>query len=308
MVRHLPSLSSVRVFEAAARKLSFTLAAEELGMTQAAVSYQIRLLEQQVGAQLFLRHARGVVLTELGQRITPRVTDALDLLNDVFSDELHQEQETLLVSTTNGFAALWLVPRLDDLRRQYPSLVVKVETTDRIVDFAMEAVDVAIRAGQGNWPGLIARKIQDVDYTPMLSPALSQLIGPLVEPADMLRFPLIDSENPWWLDWFTIHDLPIDHLKAQTAPSLNTQIFSASAALDGLGVALLTPAYHQRALLDGKLIRPFSESRQSGWSYWITYPESRRRSKKIATFQRWLQSTTAGGAPSPSPSTAASCA
>lgn len=263
-------------------------------MTQAAVSYQVRLLEQQVGAQLFLRHARGVVLTELGQRIAPRVTDALDLLNDAFSDELQQEQETLLVSTTNGFAALWLVPRLDELRRQYPSLVVKVETTDRVVDFSIEAVDAAIRAGKGNWPGLIARKIQEVDYTPMLSPALSQRLGPLVRPADILRFPLIDSAHPWWLDWFAAHDLPLDYLKAQTAPSLNTQIFGASAALDGLGVALLTPAYHQRALLDGKLIRPFSESRQSGWSYWITYPESRRHSKKIATFQRWLQSTTTG--------------
>lgn len=289
MFQRLPSLSSVRVFEAAARKLSFTLAAHELGMTQAAVSYQIRLLEQQVGAQLFLRHPRGVALTALGQRIAPRITDALHLLQDAFGDELPHEQEVLQVSTTNGFAALWLVPRLDDLRRQHPWLVVKVETTDRVVDFATEAVDVTIRAGEGQWPGLIARKIQDVHYAPMLSPELNRRLGPVATPADILRFPLIDPAHPWWLAWFTAHGLPLEILKAQAAPSLSTQIFSVSAALDGLGVALLTPEYHQRALQDGRLIQPFAATRESDWSYWIAYPESRRRSRKIVTFERWLQ-------------------
>ena len=292
--RQLPSLASVRVFEAAARKLSFTLAAQELGMTQAAVSYQIRLLEQQVGAQLFLRHPRGVALTELGLRVAPRVTDALDLLQDAFQDELQQEQEILRVSTTNGFAALWLVPRLDDLHRQHPWLVVNVETTDRVVNFSTEAVDVAIRAGRGEWAGLIARKIQELYYAPMLSPALNRRLGPLARPADILRFPLIDPAHPWWLAWFTAHDLPTDTLKAQAAPSFSTQIFSAPAALDGLGVALLTPAYHHRALQDGSLIQPFEEMRESDWSYWLVYPEGRRRSKKIATFERWLQAAVSG--------------
>jgi len=288
MSRKLPSLSTIRVFEAVARKLSFTRAADELGMTQAAVSYQIKLLEGQVGRQLFLRQPRGAVLTEAGQRIAPLVTDAFDLLQDAFADELQQEQETLNVSTTNGFSALWLVPRLADFHRVHPWLVVKVETTDRTVDFSAEAVDVAIRAGNGDWPGLVTKKVMDVHFAPMLSPKLANRLGDMVAPGDLLRFPLIDPGNSWWQSWFDAHNLPTETLRMQATPSMGTQIYSLSAALDGQGVALLTPAYHRRALNEGSLVQPFPELQAKDWSYWLAYPENRRRSKKVKAFEDWL--------------------
>lgn len=288
MSRQLPSLSSVRVFEAVARKLSFTLAAQELGMTQAAVSYQIKLLEGQLGGQLFLRRPRGVVLTEAGQRIVPRVTEALDLLHEAFQSELQREAETLHVSTTNGFAALWLVPRLDEFHQNHPWLIVKVETTDRVVDFAAEAVDIAIRAGRGHWPGLVARKVHDLHFAPMMSPALARRLGDVMVPEDILRLPLIDPGHPWWRAWFESHRLPIEALEKPASPSMGTQIYSLSAALEGQGVALLTPAYHRRALREGSLVQPFPELKEKEWSYWIAYPESRRRSRKIKIFEEWL--------------------
>lgn len=113
----------------------------------------------------------------------------------------------------------------------------------------------------------------------MLSPELNGRLGPLTTPADVLRFPLIDPGHPWWLAWFQTYQLPIEALEAQNTPSLGTQIFSASAALDGLGVAMLTPAYHRRSLRDGKLTQPFSATQERGWSYWLAYPESRRLAK-----------------------------
>lgn len=288
MSDHLPSLAAIRVFEAAARHLSFTRAASELGMTQAAVSYQIKLLEARVGSPLFLRRPREVVLTEAGQRLAPEVNRAFDILREAFVDLGQREHGTLIVNTMHTFAAQWLAPRLGIFQLMHPEVAVRLETTERMVDFAREEVDVVVRAGKGVWPGLAATRLLDVRFTPMLSPALAASIGGVREPADILKLPLLDSKDPWWISWLNANGLPLDILKTQTMPSLNMQILDAAAAMSGHGVTLLTPAYFQKELADGRLIQPFDQVIDEGNSYWLAYPEARRNVPKIKAFRDWI--------------------
>lgn len=289
MTDHLPPLAAVRVFEAAARHLNFTRAAEELGMTQAAVSYQIKLLEERVGAPLFLRRPRELLLTETAQRLAPDLGRAFELLRDAFAD-VAREDGTLTVNTMHTFAAQWLAPRLGTFQLLHPQVAVRLETTSRLVDFVREEVDLVIRAGKGVWPGLVAHKLLDVRFTPMLSPRLAASIGGVKEPADLIKLPLLDARDPWWVTWLQRHDLPLDVLDLQTAPSLNMQALDAEAAMADLGVALLTPAYYRNELAAGRLIQPFELVIDEGNGYWLAYPEARRNVPKIKKFRDWIVS------------------
>jgi LysR family glycine cleavage system transcriptional activator len=284
----LPPLAAIRVFEAVARRMSFTRAAEELGMTQAAASYQIRLLEERLGAPLFLRRPRELVLTEAGERLAPRTTEAFDLLRETFARFADPDVETLTVNTMHTFAAQWLAPRLGAIQLRHPTMAVRLETTNRIVDFAREEVDVVVRAGMGKWPGLAASKLLDVRFTPMLSPRLAATIGGVRKHADILKLPLIDAGDPWWTSWLTAHGLPIEILSSQLSLAMSSQAIDASAAMAGLGVALLTPAYYRQELADGRLIQPFDEVMEEPSAYWLAYPESRRNVPKIKAFRDWI--------------------
>lgn len=288
MSDHLPSLAAIRVFEAAARHLSFTRAAAELGMTQAAVSYQIKVLEERVGAPLFLRRPREVALTEAGQRLAPEVSRAFDILREAFVELGEREHGTLIVNTMHTFASQWLAPRLGIFQLHHPEIAVRLETTQRLVDFTREEVDVVVRAGKGQWPGLSTTKLLDVRFTPVLSPQLAATIGGVHEPADILKLPLLDSEDPWWIIWLDTYGLPHDVLKQQSAPSINLQSFYAAAAIAGRGVSLITPEYFQQELADGRLIQPFDKVIDEGNAYWLAYPESRRNVPKIKAFRDWI--------------------
>lgn len=288
MSANLPPLAAVRVFEAAARLLSFTRAAAELGMTQAAVSYQIKLLEERVGTPLFLRRPREVALTEAGQRLAPEITRGFDILREAFADLGEGEGGTLIVNTMHTFAAQWLAPRLGIFQLRHPRIGVRLETTHRLVDFNREEVDVVIRAGMGQWPGLVAIKLFDARFTPMLSPGLAASIGGIHEPADILKLPLLDSTDPWWLRWLDAYGLPHDVLRDQKTPSMNLQTFDAIAAMAGQGVTLLTPEYFQRELAEGRLIQPFERVIEEGTAYWLAYPENRRNVPKIRAFRDWI--------------------
>jgi len=289
MSEYLPPLAAIRAFEAAARHLSFTRAAEELGMTQAAVSYQIKLLEERIGEPLFLRRPRDLALTEIGQRLAPEMARAFDILRDAFG-ELAREEGTLTVNTMHTFASQWLAPRLGRFQLLQPQVAVRLETTNRVIDFAREEIDVVIRSGQGVWPGLVSHKLLDVRFTPMLSPRLAASIGGVKEPADILKLPLIDSKDPWWVTWLDAHGLPVSILAEQTAPSLSMQALDAEAAMADMGVALLTPAYYRVEIATGRLIQPFERVIDEGQSYWLAYPESRRNVPKIKRFRDWIVS------------------
>lgn len=284
----LPSLAAIRVFEAAARHLSFTRAAAELGMTQAAVSYQIKLLEERLGAPLFLRRPRALALTEAGQWLAPRTSEAFELLREAYSRFGERESATLIVNTMHTFAAQWLSPRLGKFQLLHPRIAVRMETTQRLVDFSREEVDVVVRSGKGKWEGLASLKLVDVRFTPMLSPELAKAVGGLKTPADLLKVPLLDPLDPWWERWFEIHQLPLSALNRENAPSILLQTITAGAAMAGAGAALLIPEFFELEMAAGRLIAPYETVSEDGNAYWLAYPESRRNVPKIKAFRDWI--------------------
>lgn len=284
----LPPLAAIRCFEAAARHGSFTRAAAELGMTQAAMSYQIKILEDRVGRPLFLRGARGVTLTEAGRRLAPTVSDAFTRLRGAFEELGETAEGVLSLSVLNAFAANWLVPRLGAFQLANPRIAVRLDVSSEVVDFAREEIDVGIRTGPGEWPGLLAQRLFPVAYTPMLSPGLLQAAGPIEHPADLLKLPLIDPFDTWWVDWFVEAGVAAPDLSRRTEMQLFYQNLAGSAALAGHGVAMLTPAFFAGELASGRLVQPFAFVRRPGNHYWLVYPEARRRSPKIRAFRDWL--------------------
>lgn len=288
MVSQLPPLQAIRAFEAAARHASFTKAANELGMTQAAVSYQIKVLEERIGTPLFLRKPRQVALTETGQRLAPAITEAFALIGDAYAAARGGADGLLCISTVQTFASNWLARHLGSFQIAHPSLAVRLDTSSHMVDFAREAVDLGIRSGGGNWPGLAAHLLFRADFTPMLSPKLTESIGGVKTPADLLRLPILDPEDAWWKAWFVAAGLPPDDLTRRTGSSMGSQASLGSAAMAGHGVAILTRALFAAELGDGRLIQPFDISGDDGHAYFLVYPESRRNVPKIKAFREWI--------------------
>jgi LysR family glycine cleavage system transcriptional activator len=275
--------------------LSFTRAAEELGMTQAAVSYQIKYLEERLGSPLFLRGPRGVQLTEAGRRLAPAVATAFAALRAAFADLGDSADGVLNVTATNTFASNWLVPRLGCFQVEHPEIAVRLDVSSRMVDLAREELDIGIRSGTGGWPGLVAHRLMESDYTPMLSPRLLEKHGPLERPADLLKLPLIDPTDPWWSDWFSAAGVEPPDFSRRTEMRVGAQNLAAQAALAGTGAAILTPAFYTAELADGRLMQPFPLVRSAGSSYWLVYLEGRKRAPKIRAFRDWILGEVADG-------------
>src|SRR3569623_1289814 len=285
---NLPSLAAIRVFEAASRLMSFTKAAAELGMTQAAVSYQIKLREERLGAPLFLRQPRALALTSAGQWLAPRTNEAFELLRSAYAQFGERESATLIVNTMHTFAAQRLSPRLGKFQLQHPKIAVRLETMQRLVDFTREEVDVVVRSGKGRWDGLSTLKLVDVRFTPMVSPELAAKVGGLKTHVDLLKVPLLDPLDAWWDKWFAVHKLPLDALDRENAPNISLQTITASAAMAGAGAALLTPEFFELEIAAGRLIAPYDVLAEEGDAYWLAFPESRRNVPKIKAFRDWI--------------------
>jgi LysR family glycine cleavage system transcriptional activator len=288
MYRNLPPLAAVRVFEAAARHASFTRAAEELGMTQAAVSYQIKTLEERVGAPLFLRRPRQVELTDTGLRLAAASTRALDILAAAFGRMREDAAGKLTISTVPTLATNWLAPRLGLFQLANPSVAVRLETSPRYVDFTREDVDVAIRVGDGNWPGLAAHALLPTIFTPMLSPELAASIGGINEPADLLRLPILTPTDPWWGQWLVAAGVSPEGLRGRPQNEMGSQANEARAAMAGQGVAILTPFFFTSELASGRLMQPVDLVCEDDAAFWLVYPQGRRNLPKISAFCSWI--------------------
>ena len=284
----LPPLPAIRVFEAVARHLSFTKAAQELGMTQAAASYQIKLLEERIGAPLFLRRPKQIELTEPGQRLAPAVSEAFAILGQAYAAARGGADGLLCVTTVLTFASNWLAQHLGSFQLAHPALAVRLDTSSRLTDFAREDVDLAIRSGDGKWPGLEAHKLLDADFTPMLSPKLAASIGGVREPADLLRLPILDPGDIWWTQWFQAAGVTGHDLAKRPGSSMGAQAYEANAAMAGHGVAILTRALFKNEIADGRLIQPFDLVGDDGHAYWLVYPTARRNVPKIRAFRDWI--------------------
>jgi LysR family glycine cleavage system transcriptional activator len=283
----LPPLSAIRAFEAAARHRSFTRAAEELGMTQAAVSYQIRLLEDRVGTPLFKRLPRQVTLTDAGLRLAPAVTEAFETLRSAFDGVGANVDHRLAVSVLPTIAAHWLVPRLGRFQAAHPQIALQLDTSNDVVDFTRDAFDLAIRSGLGDWPDLEAHPLMGSHFTPVCSPQLLQG-RQVAAPADILALPLIGPGDPWWKEWFAAAGLgPVD-VSDRPGPTLYTQQFEGMAAMAGQGVALVNPHFFAADIAAGKLVQLFDLVVEAKRGYWLVYPKARRRSPKIRAFRDWV--------------------
>ncbi len=268
--------------------MSFTKAGEELGLTQTAVSYQIKLLEETIGEPLFLRRPRQVSLTDAGERLAPKLTEAFALMNDALASVGAALSETLSIHSTATFAQQWLSRHIGNFQLKHPTIAVRLATSATLIDFTREAADLAIRWGTGNWPGLTAHRIMRMDFTPMLSPKLAEEAGGIREPADLLNLPIISAGDEWWGQWFTAAGIADPGLEKFPRNEFGTQTMDASIALAGQGVAILNPGHFGEDIAAGRLYQPFSLMCNDGRDYWLVYPDSRRNVPKIRAFRTWI--------------------
>ena len=284
----LPPLNAVRAFEAAARHESFTRAAEELCVTQGAVSHQVKALETELAIKLFNRERQRLIITEAGREYLNVVRDALDRIA-VGTERLLQRQSggVLTVSTSPDFAAKWLVHRLGHFAEAHADVDLRISATLHHVDFAREEVDLAVRHGDGNWPGLETVRLSAEQLFAVCSPKLLSGRRRLEKVADVLKFPLIhlDSRADWtkWLQGLGVDDADVSH-----GPVLNRASMVIDAAINGQGIALARTTLAAWDLIHGRLVRPFPDSMPVARTYWIVCPKATATFPKIATFREWL--------------------
>ena len=287
-MRNLPPLAAIRVFEAAARHENFTAAAAELGMTQAAVSYQVRVLEERAGQALFRRERKRVVLTDTGRRVAGDLTRALDTIDESFAQLRRDDAATLTVSTTQTFANTWLAWRLGGYQMANPDMAVRMTAEDALSDFVRDAADIAIRSGLGPWQGVHADLLFRVTFTPMCSPAYLAGRGGKLAPEDLLTLPLIGPDDPWWTYWLGEAGVDVTEPPGRGGIRLDSQASEGHAAMAGQGVAMLTPFLWRNDIADGRLVCPFAQVSSRGYGYWLVAPEHRRNVPKIRRFRDWL--------------------
>ena len=282
-------LSAIRIFEAAARLKSFTRAAEELGVTQAAVSWQVKALEKRLDQALFQRLPREVVLTPSGERLARAASEAINLLRAAVSDLTETGEGVLAITTVNSLAAHWLAPRIGAFQVAHPRIAVRLETSNRLVDLAHDSIDVAIRAGAGDWPGMEAKFLFHNIQTPLCTPQMRDSLGGLARPEDLLTAPRIGSEDEWSVWFQTAGVISAQGPTEPTRLMADTQTLEVASALGGQGVALGSPILFAAEIAAGRLVRPFEAVMPlGGGGYWLVYPQDRRRSPKIAAFRDWL--------------------
>lgn len=287
--RHqLPPLAAIRAFEAAARHRNFSRAAAELAMTQAAVSYQIKVLEERVGTTLFNRHAKGVSLTPIGDRLFRQSRQSLDILRDAYAEARGEDQQTLTVSVVPTFAMTILTQRLDRFQSRHPEIGVRLSMNHDAGDLVSSDIDVGIHCGLGNQPGISAQMLFNLAFTPMLSPALAATIGGVKRPGDLLKLPVIEASDPWWRIWLDAAGLKGVEIPNNLNLRSGSQIFEARAAIAGQGVGILTPAFYAEEVANGQLIQPFDLVCELPEGYYFQCLESRRNSRKIRLFRDWI--------------------
>lgn len=297
MNQPLPGLTGLRAFEAAARHLSFARAAEELHVTPTAISHQIRKLEDQLGLKLFQRRIRAVDLTREGEAYLPSVRAAFEDLR-VATAKLRAIQPggAVTVSTTTSLAAKWLLPRLADFQSQHPDIEVRLTTTTRLVDMVADGIDLGIRYGRGNWPGMAAEWLMAEDIFPVCSPALLTGAKPLRHPEDLAQHTLLHlSLYPdEWQHWLTAAGLPA-RLAAGPGLTFDLNLMVLAAASDGLGVALGRTAYVEADLAAGRLVKPFQFVLPAEAGFYVVTPQNQAMRPEVARFAGWLRGAVGQG-------------
>jgi len=295
MTARLPSLNGLRAFEAAARHLSFTLAASELNVTQTAISHQIRRLEEELGIRLFVRQNRALTLTPEARDYLPGVRAAFNDLRLATDRLLRKDDDKVLtVSTLASLAAKWLLPRLTDFQEHHPGIDVRITTSTSLVDFQRDNVDAAIRYGRGQWPGLRADWLMADELFPVCSPSLLRGDKPLRCPEDLKSHMLLHTSNANsddWRLWLTAAGQPVD-IARQPGITFDMIFMTIQAAIDGIGVAMGRTSYVQDDIAKGRLVVPFKIALPAYAGFYLVAPEGRREAPKLAAFRDWMIAAT----------------
>lgn len=297
--RFVPSANYLFTFEAAARRLSFTEAAQELNVSQPAVSKTIRLLEEATGLTLFRRAHNRLELTAEGVRLHREVRDSLDHLYAVIQS-LKQDQngEVVRVSFSASFVQIWLLPRLPDFRARHPEVALRIEESSRDnQDLGRENIDLSARLGGGEWPGIIASHLIDEVVFPVCSPDYLRDAGPIRGPADLPDYTLLDfverhRDRVRWRGWLDLHGVPSDHLRQDFV--FSDALGSLKAAQLGQGIALAWPQLVDDQLMAGQLVRPVEAAYRSGQAIWLTMPADRPPKRGAELFRDWMLEHMAG--------------
>lgn len=301
MRRSLPPLNALRAFEAAARHMSFTKAADELAVTPAAVSQQVRSLEAFLGQPLFRRRNRTLLLTDAAQACLPYIRDGFERFAEGL-DRLAAAEEggVLAVSVAPSFASKWLVPRLDRFREQHPAIDVWVSAAMELVDFARDNVDIAIRYGAGRYPGLKVERLLAECVFPVCSPQLLGGDHPLRTPDDLRHHTLLhddssldDASCPNWAMW--LKAAAVKGVDGSRGLHFNQSSLAVEAAVGGRGVVLAKSALASDDIAAGRLVKPFEMSVPVDFAYYLVSPESRAELPKVVQFRDWIMETAKDG-------------
>lgn len=286
-MNRIPPLAAVRSFEAAGRLQNFSRAAEELGMTQAAVSYQVRQLEDRLGRALFVREKGRVRLSETGQRLLPAISNAFAMMNDAFGALGSDEADVLTINAATSFGGTWLSARIGGFQLLYPELAVRMSMSNELIDFDASNVDVAIRMGRGQWPGLRCDFLMRQHLAPLASPAFIEAHD-IREPADLLRVQRLAPNDSWWAEWFAAAGVATPPGPSRHGIELDSQLQEASAVQAGYGAAMMSPLFWQAELASGRMVQPFDTFHISDRALWLVHRENRVGVRKIERFREWL--------------------
>ncbi|WP_236182588.1 transcriptional regulator GcvA [Pseudomonas sputi] len=291
MLPRLPSLNGLRAFECAARHMSFTRAAEELNVTQTAISHQIRRLEDELGVRLFMRLKDGLALTEEGHAYLPGIRSAFLELRYSTEKLLESSNNSVLtISTLVSVASKWLLPRLPSFREAHPQIDVRISASTERVDFRKGGIDAAIRYGDGNWPGLRADWLMSDEIFPVCSPRLLTGDKPLNTPVDLAHHPLLQVSGVTandWNDWLHAAGQPPLTAKGPRL-TFDLAMMAVQAAIDGQGVCIGRSTYVDDDLRAGRLVAPFDLRLKSASGFYLVTPHDQAESKKIVAFRGWL--------------------
>lgn len=303
MQETLPPLVALRAFEAAGRHLSFKNAADELSVTPAAISQQIKLLEDRLGVRLFLRQTRALELTEHGQKLLPKIREGFEAFRVGLSRIKPLEDQTLRITAPPSFTTRWLIPRLSKFWAKHPDVALRVASTLNSIDqpnasapppSSDKGLDIYIRFGSGHYPGWEVVPIFTPDCIPVCSPSIQQGNDPIIEPKDLLRHVLIQdettsgAENPMdWSVWLSGHG--IHSAAAERGPRFSNSLLAIEAAINGQGVALALKPLIQHDLDTGRLIAPFESGVPSPYTYCLLYQAGNESNPGIQAFCDWIQ-------------------
>ncbi|NOK18417.1 transcriptional regulator GcvA [Corallococcus carmarthensis] len=283
-MRRIPPLGALRAFEAGARHLSFTRAATELRVTQAAISHQVRQLEDWLGVSLFDRRGHALTLTARGAAYLRELTPVFERMSEATTRLYAREQGPLRLTVLPSFASCWLLPRLERFRKQHPDIELHVSSSEALWDFLDDRFDVGIRSGLGRWTGLKAEQLAPERLAPVCTPALAKRLR---TPGDLEKVRLIhDSPKDGWRRW--LDAAGVTGVDAERGPVFNDAGLALQAARLGDGVALGRLMLAADDLKAGRLVQPFKAVLPNDYSYWLVHPRPLAGRGDVAAFKAWV--------------------